>query len=252
MTGHHGLVRACALLLVAVAGCNQVFHLRETRLSDATPPDAAPIAAVKVFVAQDIAGLSPQTFHTAGAAAAGDAIVLLVGCNAYPSKPTGVSVTAPGWSFEQLTTFTSGGSEYWAAAFGAIAPDAMPADLTVTWTTAVCQEVFAIGDEFAVTAPGGGAMTFEARAINSADTGDCTAMLTTEHANDAIWAACYSGSYVIAVPPPYTQSGNTTGGELSGYRITTDPGGTVEDVTFTNTPNSPFVMTAVALVPAGP
>jgi len=124
--------------------------------------------------------------------------------------------------------------------------------LTVEWPAGGCTEILALGDEFGATDPHGGAMTFDARAVNPGAMGDCTATLTTAYANEAIWAACYSGASVDTVLPPFMLSGNTTGGEKSGYLITTDPPGTIETATFTNTPNAPFVMTAVSLIPGLP
>jgi hypothetical protein len=243
-------MRGCLLLLTLLAGCDQVFGLADRPdaapgAADAPSEMAMPIQWVQPFAQHDTptAGGTTTNF-VAQAADAGDAVVLLVGCLT-GQEPTGLAVTAPGWTFRQLGII-SGTGTVWAAVVGAIAPDTNPVTVTVSWVTPNCQEIVQLGDEFMNTDPAGGLMTFDANALTSG-TGDCTAMVTTRNPGDAIWGGCYSTANLTSISEGYTKGADTGGGEWSAYKITTDPAGTVETVTFGNPVNAYNVMGAVAL-----
>jgi hypothetical protein len=175
---------------------------------------------------------------TVQASAAGNAIVMIVGC-AGSALPTAVQVSAPGWTFTQLEPIGGTTNGPWGALYGAIAPDTAMATVTVSWTVTNCQVgVAEIADEFASAA---GTMTFDAHSAVGG-MGDCSGQVTTASANEAIWAACLSGG-ITAFGPSYTQAEMLGNREWSEYKLTTDPTATQETATFISTgPN--YIATA--------
>lgn len=217
----------------------------------APAPDAAPdappsrIAYVGPFV-QRSPGTGPNESFTAQAHAAGNAVVIQVAC-AGNAVPTAVSVAAPGWSFMQLGPITASSSSLErAATFAAIAPDAIGTTVTVTWGGSNCNSSKnELGDEFAMTDPTGGTITFDG--VNATEgTGNCTGTVTTGHTGDVVWAACDSQNSVTAVGAGFLKGADDNAGDWSEYTITNHPAGTVESVQFAN-PNAGYVLSMVTL-----
>jgi len=188
-----------------------------------------------------------DTFTT-HAIAAGDAIVFEVSCSTTLAAPTALSVSAPGWTFAQIGALSgSVAAQRYIASFGAIAPDTANVSITVTWTTASCDiGRTEIGDEFANADPTGGTVTFDGH-TEATGTGNCQATVTTGHDRDAVWGACISAGAVSGVGPGFTKTGDDGTGNWSEYRLTTDPGGTAEAVTFTNT--TAYALAAMTIKP---
>jgi len=176
---------------------------------------------------------------------AGDAIVMMVGC-AGSNAPTGVVLSAPGWVFTPLSPLTlESQAQIAGASFGAIAPDTAQATVSLSWTAANCNRgKSALADEFGGTDPTGGTTTFDAHA-QAMGGGNCTTSVTTGAAGDAVWGACYAGTMVSAAGPGYTMGASDGIGDFTEYKLTADPAGTAESVTFTN-PNG-YVVVAVSL-----
>jgi hypothetical protein len=218
--------------------------------SDAAPAmDVAParIEWVKVFAEPRPFTTGPVDNFMANAQQQGNAVVLLVAC-AGSTMPTGVSVSAMGWSFDPLGPIT-GTADEWAASFGAIAPDAEPALFRVSWTGSGCDNARAeLGDEFTNTDPAGGAITFDMHS-EAAGSGTAMAIVTTGHANDAVWGACVSSGTLTDVGVGYTKGADNSRGDWSEHLITTDAAGTTEQVTFKNASANGYVLTTVTIKP---
>lgn len=214
-------------------------------LDAARDAPASRIAYVGPFV-QRSPGTGPNESFTAQAHAAGNAVVIQVSCAAN-AVPTAVSVVAPGWSFLQLGPITaSARSQQRSATFVAIAPDAIGVTVTVTWSGSTCNgSKNEVGDEFAMTDPAGGTITFDGVSATEG-TGNCTGTVTTGHAGDAVWAACNSDDSVTAVGPGFRKGADDRVGDWSEYAITDHPAGTVESVEFAN-PNVGYVLSMVTL-----
>ena len=203
------------------------------------------IAYVGPFV-QRSPGTGPNESFTAQAHAAGNAVVIQVSCAAN-AVPTAVSVAAPGWSFMQLGPITASTSSVQrSATFAAIAPDAIGTTVTVTWSGSTCNSSKnEIGDEFVMTDPAGGTITFDG--VNAIEgTGNCAGTVMTGHAGDAVWAACNSQSSVTAVGPGFLKAADDNAGDWSEYALTNHPAGTVESVEFANG-NVGYVLSMVTL-----
>jgi len=188
-----------------------------------------------------------QTF-TVTPFAAGDAVLVMVGC-AGSQTPTSVTLTAPGWTFMPLSPLTfEAPAQIAAASFAAIVPAAAPVTATVTFVGANCNRGKSmLADEFSNVDPTGGTTTFDVHAEASGG-GNCTTMLTTASANEAIWGGCYAGTSLTGAGSGYTMSASDGIGDFNEYRLTTDAAGTAETVDFAN-PNG-FVIVAAAIKPA--
>jgi hypothetical protein len=177
----------------------------------------------------------------------GDAVVVHSGCNISTGTVTGYTLTASGWTFTHLTGIVAQGTLRGATLI-AIAPNTASVIATGQWLGgASCVNWNLNSDEFTNSDPAGDTMTFEA----STETGgnnDCTAIVTTAHDHDAIWAACTSSGALNGIGPGYTMGTNDTAGDRSEYKVTTDPAGTVETATFPN-PGQSYVMGMVAIKP---
>ncbi|HEY0479964.1 MAG TPA: hypothetical protein VGD37_20735 [Kofleriaceae bacterium] len=231
-------------------GCGRVaFEVRSDAGGDDAASDAAParIAYVAPFVQRSPGG-GPTDAFRAQAHAAGNAVVIQVSC-AGPAVPTGVSVSAPGWTFTQLGPITaSTQSSERSATFGAIAPDAVRTAVSVSWTGSACgSSKNHLGDEFAMTDPAGGMITFDGVSATEG-TGDCIGSVRSGHAGDVVWAACNSQGSVRATGAGFTKGADDGVGDWAEYRITGDPVGTVEAVEFTND-NVGYVLSMVTLKP---
>jgi hypothetical protein len=207
------------------------------------PGNLAVISHVKVFIA-----MVSTTVHsfTAQAQNAGDAIVIHLNCGSSMTI-TGVTITAPGWSLTPIGPLTgSMGTALWSQSFGAIAPDVASAQFAVTWSGGTCDSATTdLGDEFTGNSTGGGAATFDSHA-EAFGTGNCVTTITTASADDAVWAACATAS-LQSIGSGYTKSADDGTGDWSEYKLTTDPAGSAESVTFTN--NNLFVLTAATIKP---
>ncbi len=179
-------------------------------------------------------------------AGAGHAVVMQVAC-ATGGTPSSVAVSAPGWNFRPIDPlFNSPTQGVWAATFGAMSPSASSVTVSVVWAVSDCVGGIAeLGDEFANAEPAGGAMTFDAH-VQTLGTGNCTATVTTGYPNEAVWGACLAVA-VTGVGSGYTLGANDSAGDLSEYKLTTDPAGTLEVVTFANP--AAFVMSVVTIKP---
>ncbi len=218
-----------------LAGCGRVGFDSEGAFATGT------ISWVQVFVAHGQLTSSASDTFTAAAREAGDAIVIHTYCTTN-TPPTAVALAAPGWTFTQVGPFSgSAANTDWAATFGAFAPDTASATFTVTWAgTPRCKFQDELGDELA------GAAAFDAHDEAYGANGNCAGALTTGAAGEAVWAAC-SGN-VSGTGAGYTKSADDTNNDWTEYRLTDDPAGTVQQVSFTNTTTS-WAMTAVSLTP---
>ena len=240
--------------LVAVAACGRVgfaSRIDGGRIDEDAGSPPARIAYVAPFVQRNGGAGAAETF-TAQAHAAGDAIVIQVGCGA-STPPTGVTMTAPGWMFTELHAITSSTvSNENAATFGAVAPDANSVTVTVSWqgTDACNISKNDVGDEFAMTDPAGGTITFDGamQTEDSGTKGNCVGTVSTGHLDDAVWAACDSAGSVQGVSAGFTKGADDGNGDAAEYRVTTDPAGTAEPITIGNTVG--YVLSMVTLKPA--
>jgi hypothetical protein len=237
----------CAV--VALSACYAPSLTSDGGLGDADVVDAAlsHIAYVGAFV-QRSTGTGPDDSFTAQAHAAGNAVVIQVSCSA-AEIPTAVSVSAPGWSFTQLGPITaSASSSQRSATVVAVAPDAIGASFAVSWTGSSCDSSKnEVGDEFAMTDPAGGTITFDS--ANATDgRGDCVGTVTTKHAADAVWAACNSENRVTSAGAGFIKAADDSAGDWSEYAITDQPADTVETVRFANG-TAGYVLSMVTLKP---
>lgn len=248
------MVRHRAIALIGMAGLGACGRIDFASVPDAASlldpvSDGPPSRIVYVgpFVQRD-GSASPTDSFTAQAHAAGNAIVIQVSCGAN-AIPTAVSVVAAGWSFMQLGPITaSARSGQRSATFVAIAPDTIGVTVTVTWTGSTCNvSSNQIGDEFAMTDPAGGMITFDG--VNATQgAGNCTGSVTTGHAGDAVWAACNTQTSVTAIGAGFVKGADDDVGDWSEYALTTHAAGTVETVEFDN-PNVGYVLSMVTLKP---
>jgi hypothetical protein len=236
--------------LVGVAACGRIGLDATARdggagSSDASSETPARIAWVNSFVAKSNPAGTQDAFAIT-ATAAGQAFVLHVECDSM--VPTTVTATAPGWTFTPIGSpfgMPLGTSGLWAASFGAIAPDTATVTLTVAWSV-TCAFKTELGDVFDLVDPSGGAITFGAH-VETIGNGNCAATVTTPDADDAVWAACTAKSMISGAAPKYTKASDDGVGDWSEYLVTTDPAGTIEMPTFSNTTAN--VMTVVTLRP---
>jgi hypothetical protein len=195
------------------------------------------------FVERADAAGATVAFDT-NAIAAGSAIVIQVTC-AGPALTT-VSVTAPGWTFTMLGPPKYGAtSALSAATVFAIAPDTAMTTVTVSWTSN-CASKTELGDGFLALAP---ATTVMADAANVTDgVGDCLGTVSTSQQADAVWGACVSGSNLTGTGPGFTKGADDGFNDWSEYAITTDPAGTNESVSFSNS-NISYLLSMATLKP---
>jgi hypothetical protein len=246
--------RTWPLVLAMLGACGRIGFDGPTAAGGDSAPsnDAASDASTSgiAFVGSPIqhtGTMGATDTATFNATRANDALLFLVAC-AGSQLPTSVALSAPGWTFTALAPLTANlAGQVYAASFGAVAPDTQPATLTVTWTGGNCNRGKSIlADELTHTDPTGGTTTFDSFA-SAMGAGDCTTSVTTGHANDAVWAACYAATAVSGVGAGYTMSAADSVGDLAEYKLTTDPPNTVEQVTFAN-PNG-YVVVAATIKP---
>src|SRR5215831_13537393 len=128
----------CFVLLCLLAACGRVgFETDHAGAGDANSDavDAPSGIAYVGPVAERYPGMGAADSFSLQAAAAGDAIVMMVAC-AGSGTPTGVTVTAPGWTFTPLDPVTIDSfAQISGASFVAIAPDTAAATVSVTWAS---------------------------------------------------------------------------------------------------------------------
>jgi hypothetical protein len=212
------------------------------------PIHAEPLSHVGVFVAKYTA--APTPFSTR-AAHAGDAVFVHISCgNTSTTEPEIDLRGPPQWRF---TALASGGtSGYWAASFGAIAPDTDIAMFTpvAQGGCGVSSNLFSgitvLGDEFANNDPAGSTSTFDAPLVTSG-VGRCETELRATFADEAVWAACTYGGALTGGGAGYDSAGDDGSGDLSEYKLTVDPAGTNEHVMFDAPFAGNYVVTAVGI-----
>jgi hypothetical protein len=249
-------VRCAAVLLTGLIACGRIGFddVSDGGIGDGARSGGDGVAPgqvtwVKTFVQHAGTATSSLDIFTGQAAHVGDAVVLEVFCTT-GSSPLGVSVTGSGWSFARIGTVVGSMSTgYWGTSLGAIAPNTALTTFTVAWNASnPCGFVDELGDEFADNNPAGGSATFDAHA-EMLGTGSCNLSLTTQHADDAVWSACTVND-VQAAGPGYTESANDGHEDGSEYKLTTDPAGTLEQVSFQVSASTPaYVATAVTIAP---
>jgi hypothetical protein len=232
-----------ALAAVLLAACGRVGF--DGRLGgDASVADApsAPPAWVGTVVARDLVSGSSDSF-AAQAHAANNVFLIYVSCVASPNAST-FSVTAPGWTIMPLSAIVAPASGVWSAQlFGAIAPDTAPVTFSLGYGGVFCSGSSGIiADELT------GVAVIDA-AVQTIGVDDCIATLTTNRTGDLVWGTCFSATSLVGTGTGYTVGSNDNDGDLSEYRVTADPSGTLETVTFLNPPGEDFTLAAVALAP---
>jgi hypothetical protein len=180
-----------------------------------------------------------------------DTIVLHIVCGGGNALPTGASVTAPGWAFTQASNITTNTTiKLSTTSFFALAPNTNPVTVTVSWAITNCKTgVSEVADEFARFPPGPLIVEARQQAVTTATCAD--AMLATGRADETLWAACFAQSgAVTAVSGAFTRSAATplTGPHWAAYKVTTDPAGTSEPVSFTGGAGG-FAYEAIGLAP---
>ena len=196
-----------------------------------------------------LGSMGPSESFALQAATAGDAIAIMVACSG-AQQPTGVTLTAPGWTFTPLSPVTIDmPAQIAGASFGAIAPDTAAATATVTWTAANCNRGKSeLADEFAGVDPTGGTFTFDATGAASG-TGNCITSVTPQNPGDAVWAACYAATALTAAGSGFTPGASDGIGDFAEYTFASTAGAS-SPVTFDNTDG--FVVVALTLKPALP
>jgi hypothetical protein len=248
-----------ALAMVLAVGCGRVdFGSAASNTVDAIDDaramtgsgDTAPTAISYVGpVAMTWMTMGSSITFNLQAANAGDAVVVLFAC-AGSQMPISGALAGGAWSFSPVTAvYGSAGNQLWGQTFGAIAPDTSPVTITATWTAANCNRGLSVlGDELTGVDPGGGAITFDADAEMVGAVGPVTGSVITAHAGDTVWAAAYSGMALTAVGSGYTKAADDGNGDWSEYKLTADPAGTTEPVTFSS-PAQPWLLGVVTLKP---
>ncbi len=210
-------------------------------LTEPTSRESSKIAHVGVFV-----GGQSATF-TAAAQHAGDAVVVQVFCNSGSTGAPAFDLATPGWTIDRLGV--AGIPGYWAASFGAIAPDTGPHDFVATLPADCLTRPVLLGDEFTNNDQAGETTTFDAHA-ELEGMGDCAVDVTTAHANDAVWAACTSSGMITSIGAGFEQGATDGDANFSEYKLTADPAGTSEHVTLAAAATSDIhVVTAVTIKP---
>jgi hypothetical protein len=215
-------------LALAAPACGRIgFSAREggptidASMADADAKPSGPVMWVQNFVAQASLTPTPTPTWIAQARAAGDAVVVTVGCD-NGTQPTGAQVTATGWSFTSLGPIVGSGASGWVTTFGAIAPDTVQTQFSVQWNVSGgCNGHVMMGDEFIAATFGAHDVAFAA--------GDCLPMVTTTKANSTLWVACVAAGGVVGPTAGFTRTGDD-GSDLTEVRVTTDPAGMAEAI----------------------
>ena len=184
-----------------------------------------------------------------------DALTILVGC--ISPGVTGMSLTAPGWTFTPISGLIGPSSiSDFISTFGAITPSSDPITITVTLTggNGNCSgDASVLVDEFSGNDITGGTTTFDAHnesLDNTVSTGTCTgAPVTPANNNDAIWYACYDN--VTGVGGGYLKGQDDGIGDWTEYRLLSGGSGVVQNPSFVTNPSfTSFGMGGVSIKPA--
>jgi hypothetical protein len=203
----------------------------------------AAIGHVKVFVQQSVSSASSTGTFTTAATNKNDAVCIQVAAAA-TTLPTSATVTASGWTFTQISSFTTWPAAASGASFCAISPNTTSVTFTATFTGgATFSAISIIGDEFSGVDTTGGTTTFEATNSATATSGSPALSVTPVNNNDAIWGAAQDT--ITAVGAGYTSGANDTQGDWTEWKILTGNAGTTQTVNFTGGPG--YILQAIAI-----
>jgi hypothetical protein len=240
-----------ALVIVMIAACGRVRFDPAAPSADASSSadasqNVATISHVNTFASVDPGPGVTNTF-TGHALASGDTIIMQVGCSSPTAALTGVTVTAPGWTFTQASPImgTPAGG-HWSALYVATAPDSNQTSVTVTWSGATCNGRVELGDEFSNVDPTHGLDAI----AQVAGQGSCTTQVATTYADDALWGSCYLDISLTTTGAGFSKGADDMSGDWSEYRITQDAAGTIEAIGFGSPPAVHYVLAVAALAPA--
>jgi hypothetical protein len=204
--------------------------------------DASEVTWVQSFAHSHI-GSGTQQSVEARALASGDAVVLAATCTTSTAQ-TGVTVSAPGWTFAPVTPLDGAAAAvHWAASFGAIAPDTAHTVVTATWDLPCDTGMTLFADEFANAAQGGGTSTFDNHAEDHG-AGACTATVATSRPGEIVWGVCDAFNHASAPGPGYTKGADDGVGDFAEYKVST---GATETLSYVG--GSKFVALVVTIAP---
>jgi hypothetical protein len=208
----------------------------------------AAVSHVKVFVQQSVSSVSSTGTFTTSATNTNDAVCIQVAAAA-STLPTSATLTASGWSFTQISSFTTWPAVASAASFCAIAPNTNSVTFTATFSGGVSfTAISIIGDEFSGNDITGGTTTFEATNSATATSGSPTLNITPVNNNDALWGAVQDTT--SAVGSGYTKGADDTQGDWTEWKILVNNGGVSQVVNFTGGPG--YILQAVAIKALSP
>jgi chitobiase/beta-hexosaminidase-like protein len=181
-----------------------------------------------------------------------DAIPIFVQCHPTSGTITAITLTAPGWTINQIVAPASTGSNSWGSVFGAIAPNTSAATFTATFTGASNCTNFAIflSDEFSGNNTTGSTTTFNASGSNSGAASTCNqtaANVTPPLNSEAIWFACLLGSATTATSP-YTLGAADGNGNSAEYNILSGNSGVAKTPAY-NGSSGAYIIEGVAIAP---
>ena len=232
-----------AVALTALTACGRVGFdaLAADGSGDAMSDPHLPITYV-----QGLAGFlrnAPSATFQVTPQNAGDLVLMqFTWCKSTLLTPT---VTAPGWTFQEIGSVFDVATTSGVAAFAALAPDSTQVDVTATGG---CSQTYLLADELAHTAPDL-ATAIDAEMTVYGTSSPCSAAITTNRNDDALWGACmvFGLGGTMGTPPSYTVGSTDGAGESTAYQPTSDPAGTVEDFSWPLQPSLPFGVSFVAL-----
>jgi len=231
--------------IVAVVACGRLGFEDRRATGDAVDSfvvdsdSSATVTYVKPIVARHPGGGSGDVFAIQ-ADAPGDFIAMQVGCGDSNMAPSNVSVTAPGWQFNQASPVGAFNQVY-AATYYAFAPNSQSASVTVIWSTDCDIGKSVLADEFATQA---GSAAFDG-VSQPGTTGNCNGTITMQHDGNAVWAACFSRAAVSGIGAGFSPGADNGGGDRAEYKLSTAGAGSNEDVTFPNA--SDYMLSIIAI-----
>ncbi len=204
---------------------------------------SATVGHVKVFVQQSVAGASTvETFNTS-ATNINDAVCVQIAAAA-TTLPASATLTAPGWTFTQISSFTTWPATAVASVFCGISPNTASVTFTATFTGGSGFTAISIlGDEFSGNETIGGTSTFEATNSATAASGSPTVSVTPISNNDGLWAACQDS--VSAILAGFTKGADDTQGDWTEWKILSGQAGTPQTVSFTGGPG--YIIQTIAI-----
>jgi hypothetical protein len=209
----------------------------------------AAITHVKVFVQQSVTSSSSTATFTIAATNANDAVCIQAAAAA-TTLPTGVTITASGWTFTQISP--ASGMTTWisvvsAASLCAISPNTTSVTFTATFTGgANFSAISLLGDEFTGNDTTGGTTTFDAHNEAQATSGNPTVNVTPANNNDALWGAAQDNT--SAVGSGFTKGADDANGDWSEWKILAGGSGSAQTVNFTG--SGGFIIQGISIKPA--